>query len=96
METLLELDTPSLSIYNPNYYVIAQSASVVNKEVNGIAKYWLDLLAPNATAMVEDGEAAGDTASVGVGFINAAKSVSLLVHYCFASKLHFLTKCMLA
>jgi hypothetical protein len=75
MEAYLELNTPKLSVFNPGYYPIASAPLIVNKEVNRIAKYWLDMLSPEAPVMVDDGEAAGDTAAVGVGFINAARSV---------------------
>lgn len=81
MQAYLELDTPSLSVFNPTYLPIAQDGSVENKEVNGIAKYWLDLLSPDSPNMVDDGEAAGDTAAPGVFFLNAAKTVC----YCSAS-----------
>lgn len=76
MEALLEYDTPALAIYSRNYYRNVIAGKIVNEEVNAIAKSWLVQLAPNATAMVEDGGAAGDTASVGVGFVNAAITVS--------------------
>lgn len=74
MQAYLELDSPKLSVFNPGYYAIADKGSVVNEEVNGIAKYWLDLLSPQAPNMVDDGEAAGDTAAPGVAFMNAAKT----------------------
>jgi hypothetical protein len=76
MEALLEIDTPTLSVFNSAYYENARNAKVINTEVNTIAKSWLSKLPANAKYMVNDGGAAGDTASVGVGFINAGKSVS--------------------
>lgn len=79
MQAYLELDTPSLSVFNPAYFQIAQDGSVENKEVNGIAKYWLDLLQPDSPNMVDGGEAAGDTAAPGPFFMNSAKTVSMLL-----------------
>lgn len=76
MEALLEYDTPSLSVYSTSYYNNARKALVVNSEVNAITKTWLDKLPADAKTMVVDGGAAGDTAAVGVGFVNAGLSVS--------------------
>lgn len=80
MQALLERDTPALSVYNPAYYNNARNAGVVNSEVNALTKSWLDRLPPDAKAMVVDGGAAGDTAAVGVGFINSGFSVSVSLH----------------
>lgn len=76
MQAYLEYDSPTLSVFHPGYYKVASHASLVNEEVNKIAKYWLDMLSPEAQVMVDDDEAAGDTAAPGVGFFNAAKSAT--------------------
>lgn len=80
MQALLEFDTSRLSVYDKSYYNNAKNSAVINSEVNAISKSWLDRLPSNAKTMVVDGGAAGDTASVGVGFVNAGFSVSLFLH----------------
>lgn len=56
-------------MFSPNYYGrISEGAH--SPEVNDIAKYWLDQLPSDAQQFVIEG-AAGDTASVGVAFVNA-------------------------
>ena len=68
-QAILELDYPRLSVFSPNYYGrISEGAH--SPEVNDIAKYWLDQLPSDAQQFVIEG-AAGDTASVGVAFVNA-------------------------
>lgn len=48
----------------------------MNQQVNDIAKTWLDRLPLDSRAMVNDTGAAGDSAAIGVGFVNAGVSVS--------------------
>ena len=76
MQALLEFDTSKLSVYDTSYYNNVKNAAIINSEVNSISKSWLAKLPSNAKTMVVDGGAAGDTASVGVGFVNAGFSVS--------------------
>ena len=70
MEAILELDYPQISVFAPGYLARLRSGAT-SSEVNAIAEYWLDKLPSDAQQYVLDG-AAGDTASVGVGFINAS------------------------
>ena len=79
MEALLEYDKVKLSVYNTNYYNNSRKGGVKSPEVNAITKVWFDKLPVNGNRMVMDGGAAGDEAAVGVGFINAGKTVSCFV-----------------
>lgn len=76
MEALLEFDTPTMAIYHSGYFSNVMGGKIANSEVNAIAKSWLDRLPEMANAMILDDGAIGDVASVGVGFINAARTVS--------------------
>ena len=68
-EAILELDHPTLSVFSNNYFGRI-AAGATPAQVTDIAKYWLDQLPADARQFVLEG-AAGDTASVGVAFLNA-------------------------
>lgn len=74
-EALLELDYPSLSVYSPFYYSTISQGATVPAEANGIVKYWQAKLQPGSEQFIEvSGGSPTDSASIGVAFINAART----------------------
>lgn len=77
MEALLEYDDPELSVYQPGYRDKVLNGGKASAEVNNIATFWRLKMPDGARTMIADDGAMGDSASVGVGFINAAETVGL-------------------
>lgn len=69
-QALLELMHANMTVFSPTWYPTSLAGLMTAPEVDSIAKGWMDKLPEDAQSLAVEG-AAGDTASLGVSFVNA-------------------------